>query len=58
MICAISPSLMNFEETLCSLRYADRAKKIKNQARINESPQDKLIRELKKENKKLKQMLR
>jgi len=49
---------MNYEETLGTLRYADRAKKIKNQACINESPQDKMIRELKDENKKLKDMLR
>ena len=58
MICALSPSFMNYEETLSTLRYADRAKKIKNQACINESPQDKMIRELKEENKKLKQMLK
>ena len=45
---------MNYEETLGTLRYADRAKKIKNQAMINESPQDKIIRELKEENQKLK----
>ena len=54
MVCALSPSFMNYEETLGTLRYADRAKKIKNQACINESPQDKMIRELKDENKKLK----
>lgn len=58
MVCALSPSFMNYEETLGTLRYADRAKKIKNQACINESPQDKMIRELKEENKKLKQMLK
>lgn len=58
MVCALSPSFMNYEETLSTLRYADRAKKIKNAAIINESPQDKVIRELKDENKKLKQMLR
>lgn len=57
MICALSPSFMNYDETLSTLRYADRAKKIKNQACINESPQDKMIRELKAENKKLKEML-
>jgi len=57
MICALSPSFMNYEETLSTLRYADRAKKIKNKAQINESPQEKMIRELKDENKKLKQML-
>lgn len=58
MICAISPASMNFEESLSTLRYADRAKKIQNKAVINESPQDKLIRELKAENEKLKQMLK
>ena len=57
MICALSPSFMNHEETLSTLRYADRAKKIKNVAMINESVQDRIIRELKEENKKLKQML-
>ena len=58
MICAISPSNMNFEESLSTLRYADRAKKIQNKAVINESPQDKLIRELKAENEQLKKLLR
>ena len=57
MVCALSPSFMNYEETLSTLRYADRAKKIKNKASINESPQDKMIRELKQENKKLKEVL-
>lgn len=58
MICAVSPSDMNFEESLSTLRYADRAKKIQNKAVINESPQDKLIRELKAENEQLKKLLR
>ena len=43
--------------TLSTLRYADNAKKIQNSAIINESPSDKLIRELKAENMKLKEML-
>ena len=38
-------------------RYADRAKKIKNKAVVNENPMDKLIRELKEENDKLKKAL-
>lgn len=46
MICSISPSGLYYEETLSTLRYADRAKKIVNKAVINESVQDKLIREL------------
>ena len=37
MICAISPAFDNFEETLSTLRYADRAKHIQNKAIINES---------------------
>lgn len=37
MICAISPADVNFEESLSTLRYADRAKKIVNKAVINES---------------------
>lgn len=57
MICAISPAFLNYEETLSTLRYADNAKKIQNKAVINESVQDKMIRELKEENKKLKEML-
>ena len=57
MICAISPASMNYEESLSTLRYADRAKKIQNKAVVNESATDKLIRELKSENEKLKKML-
>jgi hypothetical protein len=57
MVCALSPANINYEETLSTLRYADRAKKIQNKAVVNESPQEKLIRELKEENDKLKKML-
>lgn len=57
MICAISPASMNYEESLSTLRYADRAKKIVNKAVVNESATDKLIRELKSENDKLKKAL-
>ena len=58
MICAISPATDNYEETLSTLRYADQAKKIKNNAIINESEQDKMIRELREENEKLKNLLK
>jgi len=37
MICAVSPANMNYEESMSTLRYADRAKKIVNKAVINES---------------------
>ena len=40
------------------MRYADNAKKIQNKAVINESPQDKIIRELRDENKKLKDIFK
>lgn len=57
MICALSPSSTNYEETLSTLRYAERAKKIENKAVVNESPQERMIRELKEENEKLRKML-
>ncbi|KAK2181347.1 hypothetical protein NP493_403g07034 [Ridgeia piscesae] len=57
MIAALSPADINYDETLSTLRYADRAKKIKNKAVVNENPMDKLIRELKEENEKLKQAM-
>ncbi|XP_078314013.1 kinesin-like protein KIF28 isoform X2 [Crassostrea virginica] len=53
MIAALSPAGINYDETLSTLRYADRAKKIQNKAVVNESPTDRLIRELKEENARL-----
>ena len=47
MICAISPANDNYDESLSTLRYADRAKKIKNKPIVNESESDKMIRQLK-----------
>ena len=47
MIAALSPADINYDETLSTLRYADRAKRIKTKAVVNENPVDKLIRELK-----------
>ena len=47
MVCAIRPGAKYFEETVSTLKYADRAKQIKNQAIVNENQQDKMIRELK-----------
>ena len=57
MICAIRPGNLYYEETLNTLKYADRAKKIKNKPTVNEDPQAKLIRELQEENAKLKAQL-
>lgn len=53
MICAIRPGNLYYEETLNTLKYADRAKKIKNTPTINEDADAKMIRELKEENEKL-----
>ncbi|CAG9532229.1 unnamed protein product [Cercopithifilaria johnstoni] len=49
MIATISPAADNYEETLSTLRYADRATKIVNHAVINEDPNAKIIRELREE---------
>lgn len=46
MVCAVRPGHTYYEETLATLRYADRAKKLKTKPTINEDPQMKLIREL------------
>ncbi|CAF1220965.1 unnamed protein product, partial [Didymodactylos carnosus] len=57
MIAALSPADINYDETLSTLRYADRAKHIKNTVAINENPVEKLIRELKEENDRLKLLI-
>ena len=44
MIAAISPADYNYEETLSTLRYASRAKMIKNKPKINEDPKDAMLR--------------
>lgn len=49
MIAALSPANINHDETLSTLRYAWQVKAIKNQAKVNEDPQEKLIRELREE---------
>uniref|UniRef100_A0A672ZB17 Kinesin family member 1C n=1 Tax=Sphaeramia orbicularis TaxID=375764 RepID=A0A672ZB17_9TELE len=57
MIAALSPADINYEETLSTLRYADRAKQIRCNAVINEDPNAKLIRELKHEVERLRNLL-
>uniref|UniRef100_A0A8C2ZWC8 Kinesin family member 1C n=1 Tax=Cyclopterus lumpus TaxID=8103 RepID=A0A8C2ZWC8_CYCLU len=57
MIAALSPADINYEETLSTLRYADRAKQIRCNAVINEDPNAKLIRELKGEVERLRNLL-
>ncbi len=46
MIAALSPADINYDETLSTLRYADRAKRIKTKAVVNDQSQDKMIGEL------------
>ena len=46
MIAALSPADINYTETLSTLRYADRAKRIKTKAVVNENAVDKMMREL------------
>nr|XP_055043365.1 kinesin-like protein KIF1B isoform X13 [Misgurnus anguillicaudatus] len=58
MVAALSPADINYDETLSTLRYADRAKQIKCNAVINEDPNAKLVRELKDEVLRLKDLLR
>ncbi|XP_026139166.1 kinesin-like protein KIF13A isoform X5 [Carassius auratus] len=57
MIATISPAADNYEETLSTLRYADRAKRIVNHAVVNEDPNARIIRELREEVEKLKVQL-
>uniref|UniRef100_A0A8K9WV35 Kinesin motor domain-containing protein n=1 Tax=Oncorhynchus mykiss TaxID=8022 RepID=A0A8K9WV35_ONCMY len=57
MIAALSPADINYEETLSTLRYADRAKQIRCNAIINEDPNARLIRELKEEVNRLRDLL-
>ena len=57
MIAAASPADYNYEETLSTLRYAARAKAIKNKPKVNEDPKDALLKQYEQEIQKLKQML-
>ncbi|KAG7316441.1 hypothetical protein KOW79_019982 [Hemibagrus wyckioides] len=57
MIATVSPAADNYDETLSTLRYADRAKSIVNHAVINEDPNARIIRELREEVEKLREQL-
>ena len=57
MIANISPASYNYEETITTLRYANRAKKIKNKPRVNEDPKDAPLREFQEEIARLKVIL-
>uniref|UniRef100_A0A8C1ZXA1 Kinesin family member 13Ba n=1 Tax=Cyprinus carpio TaxID=7962 RepID=A0A8C1ZXA1_CYPCA len=57
MVATISPAADNYDETLSTLRYADRAKSIVNHAVVNEDPNARIIRELREEVEKLRDQL-
>ena len=57
MVATVSPAADNYEETLSTLRYADRAKSIVNHAVVNEDPNARIIRELREEVEKLRDQL-
>lgn len=54
MIATMGPADYNYDESLSTLRYANRAKSIKNKPRINEDPKDTMLREMQEEIAKLK----
>ena len=56
-IANIGPASYNYDETLNTLRYANRAKNIQNKAHINEDPKDAMLREFQKEIEELRQQL-
>jgi len=57
MISNVGPADYNYDETMNTLRYASRAKNIKNKPRINEDPKDALLREYQDEITKLREQL-
>lgn len=57
MVACLSPADNNYDETLSTLRYANRAKNIKNKPKINEDPKDALLREYQMEINRLKELI-
>jgi len=57
MIANLGPANFNYDETITTLRYANRAKSIKNIPKINEDPKDAMLREFQEEIEKLKHKL-
>ena len=58
MFANVGPACYNYDETLSTLRYANRAKSIKNNAKINEDPKDALMRQYQKEIEELRRQLK
>lgn len=56
MVATIGPASYNYDESVTTLRYANRAKNIKNKPKINEDPKDALLREFQEELERLKRL--
>lgn len=57
MVANVGPADYNYDESTSTLRYATRAKSIKNHAHINEDPKDALLRKFQKEIEDLRKQL-
>ena len=57
MVANVGPADYNYDESISTLRYATRAKSIKNRATVNEDPKDALLRKFQKEIDDLKKQL-
>lgn len=55
MLATVSPADRNVSESISTLRYASRAKLIKNKPKVNEDPKDAMLREYADEIKRLKE---
>jgi kinesin family protein 3/17 len=49
MVANVGPADYNYDETRSTLRYANRAKNIKNKPKINEDPKDAMLRQFQEE---------
>lgn len=57
MVATVGPASCHYDETVTTLRYANRAKNIRNKPKINEDPKDALLREFQEEIARLKVQL-
>jgi kinesin family member 3A len=57
MVANVGPADYNYDESISTLRYATRAKSIKNHAVVNEDPKDALLRQYQKEIEDLRRQL-
>lgn len=57
MVATLGPASHSYDESLSTLRFANRAKNIKNKPRVNEDPKDTLLREFQEEIARLKAQL-